>query len=336
MTSPTPAAAAGAPSADVWSRYWGAGTLHSCACAFRGNYEGATAAFWSRQFAGLDDGARIVDVGTGNGAILLLARDAAVARSRGFRLHGVDLAAIDPPASVQDGLERYAGVIFHPRTSMTELPFESGSVDLLTGQYAFEYAPAEPASIEIARVLGSRGRAALVIHSRDSLILETTADQLQSCRLLFEDSGFFDHARALCRLLAAATTPQARQALSRNPKADAARRRFNRAAQALSDRVARARTPDLLQVAMGAVGEALREAHRWGPEQTDVFLARHAADLADERQRLLDLDAAALDADGIAALAERFRALGLASTTIGRVDHEPGRSLGWTLVAAPG
>lgn len=333
----TPSATASAPPAtEVWSRYWGSGILHSCACAFRGNYEGATARFWSEVFAGLDDASVVVDVGTGNGAIPLLARAAAGERGIAFDIHGVDLAAIDPPATAPSDPARYAGIRFHPRTSMTDLPWVTGAVDCLTGQYALEYAPRDAATAEVARVLAPGGRAAFVIHSRDSLILATTADQLASCRLLFEDSGFFEHAQALCGLLAAASTPEARRQLGANPKADAARRRFNRAAQRLSERVARAHTPDLLQVAMGAAGEALREAPGWGATRTAAFLARHEADLRDEWQRLRDLDAAALDGEGITALAQRFAELGLTRSQLGRIEHAPGRQLGWTLVVARG
>lgn len=332
MSTPPSVIASAPPAAEVWSRYWGSGVLHSCACAFRGNYEGATAHFWRELFGGLHEGALVVDIGTGNGAIPLLASAAANERGIRFDIHGVDLAAIDPPATAPADPLRYAGIRFHPRTSMTTLPWADGEVDCLTGQYALEYAPREAATAESARVLGPDGRAAFVIHSRDSLILATTADQLASCRLLFDESGFFQHAQALCGLLAQASTPEARRRLGANPRADAARRRFNRAAQQLSERVAHARTPDLLQVAMGAASQALREAAGWGALRTEAFLAGHEADLRDERQRLLDLDAAALDEGGIRALVQRFAECGLGCARIGRIEHAPGRPLGWTLV----
>ncbi len=164
MPVPAPSANDEAAATEAWTRLWRAGALHSCGCAFRDNYEGATADFWRGRFAALDDGARVVDLGTGNGAILLLAREVAAARGVRFALDGVDLADIDP-AALPGAEDRYAGIRFHPRTSMAALPFADRSVDLVCGQYALEYAPFAPAAAEIARVLAPGGRIAFVLRA---------------------------------------------------------------------------------------------------------------------------------------------------------------------------
>lgn len=313
-----------------WTRYWRAGALHSCGCAYQGNYEGAVARFWDAQFARLPDDACIVDLGTGNGAIPLLASAAATRLGRHWDIHGVDLADIDPAAHAPG---RFAGIHFHPRTSATALPFADASVQLVTGQYAFEYLPRDAAVAELGRVLHADGGVALVLHARDSELLSTTAEQLEHCRLLFDETRLFEAVDALAGLLAEAATPEQRTRLAGDADAIRARERVNAAAASLSARIAEAATPDILQLALGHASDALQNAHRRGAAATHAYVAAAARDLSDERRRLLDLDAAALDRDGMQQLAASLAGIGLVHASIGVLDHERGVRLGWTLVA---
>ena len=116
-------------SAMPWSRLWATGVLHSCATGIHGNYDGEVLAFWQGQFDLAGDGARILDVGTGNGALLLLARERATRRGIGLTLLGVDIADIEPGRAVAGGADRFAGIEFHPRTSVCALPFADGEID---------------------------------------------------------------------------------------------------------------------------------------------------------------------------------------------------------------
>jgi ubiquinone/menaquinone biosynthesis C-methylase UbiE len=322
------------PSREAWSRYWQAGALHSCSGAFAGNYEGATAEFWNAQFAQVPDGGTIVDLGTGNGAIALLAKQAAARLGRRFDIHGVDAAAIDPAAVLPDGARVFEGIRFHPGVSAAQLPFADASVALVCGQYAFEYMPRAAALREIARVLGVRGRAAFVLHARDSSVLETTAEQLEHCRLLFEDSVVFSRARLLGEVMAAANTPQLRRALADDVRAQTLRHELNEAAGLVMERAETARTPDLLRTALGAISSTLQAAAGLGPEGVVEQLNLHERALRDEWDRLVDLDEAALDPAQAEQLRQAFVMAGYAKAALGRLDHAPGQRLGWTLVAA--
>lgn len=327
-TSPIPD-----PAPAAWSRFWQAGVLHSCGGAFGGNYDGPVADFWNAQFARLGDGAVVVDVGTGNGAVALLAKAAAGARGLRFELHGTDVADIDPPASGSRPAGDYAGIRFHPRTPMQHLPFADGGVDLLTSQYAFEYAPREAAVGEIARVLGKRGRAALVLHSRDSVVFQTTQEQLATCRFLFDASALFDRARAMIPFLARATTDAQRRALAANADAEAARRSLNAAVGAVLDRAAALATPDILRKAIDIVAEALRRSAGMGERATLAWLGEGERKLRDEWLRLRDLEAAALDEAGMAALREDFLRHGIAVVRHAPIRHQGGALLGWAMTA---
>ena len=79
----------GSAASGVWSRLWRRGTLHSCATGIAGNYDGEILAFWRRQFQALQSGARVIDVGSGNGPLLLLAAALRRERSDG-EPHGLD------------------------------------------------------------------------------------------------------------------------------------------------------------------------------------------------------------------------------------------------------
>lgn len=317
---------------DIWTRYWQAGVLHSCGCAFAGNYDGPIADFWRARFADLPAQAVLVDVGTGNGALPLLALDLAKGRDVAWQIHGIDLADIDPAGPSAAG-ERYHGVQFHPRTSVTAMPFADASVDLVVGQYALEYTPIHAAVTEIARVTKRRSRAAFVLHSADSVVLAATGPQLENARLLFEESAFFQHARNLGAVLADAPTPQARQRLAADPRAQAARRRFNQAAARLSRRIAESEVPDLLQTALGQAADALQHAHLVGAKSTLQYLDEREQALRDEVLRLRDLAVAALNPQAAEALRQRFLQAGFSAAELGRIDHAPSRPMGWTLVA---
>jgi ubiquinone/menaquinone biosynthesis C-methylase UbiE len=322
------------PSLDAWTRYWRSGALHSCSCAFPDNYSGATESFWNERFGALRGGATVVDLGTGNGAIALLAKAAAMAQGMQWRIHGVDRAAIDPAASAGAAARRFEGIVFHPGVSAGTLPFGDAAVDLVTGQYALEYMPREAVTAEIARVLGTRGQGGFVLHARDSVVLSTTAEQLGHCRLLFEDSAIFAHARVMAQVLAHAATPEQRRALAEDPRAQSLRHELNEAAGQVMDRIEQARTPDLLRSAIGAISSTLQAAAALGEEGTLQRLALHEQALRDEWDRLCDLDEAALSPQGIEDLRRRFVDLGYAGTRVGRLQHSPELDLGWTLVVA--
>lgn len=321
--------------AGIWERLWKTGALHSCAGAFRENYDGALAAFWTARFGALEDGAVVLDVGTGNGAIPLLAKDAARARGVAFRIHGADIADIDPVGSCPDGARRYEGIEFHPRAPLEKLPFADASVDLVCSQYAFEYARRDAALAEVVRVMGPRGQAGFVLHARASLVCSTALEQLEHCRFLLRESGLFAQARGLAQRLAA-TGPDGPARRVADHDTERLRVALNASAGEVQRRMAVTQTRDMLAKAMHIVSTVLAEAPRNPPEVTLPWFDRAVSGLADEERRLQALDAAALDEAGMAALREAFQARGCRDCDIGVLHHERGPLMGWTLVVANG
>ena len=134
----------------AWSDYWSRGALHSCVGSYAGNYGGAIATYWRTVFATLPRGARVLDVGTGNGPLPRLLLDA---RPDDSDLHvdAIDLAALAPRWAAQPAYA--ARVRFHPGVATEHLPFAAAAFDLVTSQFGFEYAERGPALAECLRVL---------------------------------------------------------------------------------------------------------------------------------------------------------------------------------------
>lgn len=312
-----------------WSGLWRSGVLHSCSQGIGENYDAEIGMFWRQCILDLPERATVLDVGTGNGAILLLARQL----RPDLRLIGVDLADIDPVAHMADGARLYAGIHFHPRTAMQSLPVPAASVDLLTSQYAFEYAPEREALLEFRRVLSPTGRLAMIVHGDGTEIARISGLQLHACAMVLADDGVLALAAALVQQMASAAGRGTLDRLGNDPLAEQTRHRFNNAAQQLLDHAVAqpdttvfARTAQILRQALAIVRDE--------PDNAIKALQQGRQLLLHEQQRLKEFQRAArsaaqmrplcrwLDDNGLPA---RFEAL-----------HYRGTSMGWKLVAGGG
>ena len=109
----------------------------------------------------LDPAAKILDIGTGNHAATLLAREV----SDDFELHGIDVARL--PAPAEDTR------IHALRMSAERLGFSDGQFTAVTSVNGIEYAEIDRAFPEMRRVMRRGAYGALVLHRPDSLIVES-------------------------------------------------------------------------------------------------------------------------------------------------------------------
>lgn len=320
-----------------WSSYWAHGFLHSCGTSFAGNYGEEFSAVWHGFFAGLPDGARILDVGTGNGAIAFLARDIARANGRAFEIHAADAAEIRPEAVARTRGVDASGINFHGRTPAEQTGFPAASFAAVTSQFGIEYAEWPAAGTEVRRLLAPGGRCCFVMHHADSVIVATSAEEISHADFLLDTTQVLELARRMMQRLqavdAAVDRAAAMAALQADPEAEAGRLAYNAAAASVTERIGAAEHPDLLRLALGAVGEALKRRKRESAAAAINLLGQVEREIRYSRRRLQDLQSAACDA---ARLEARIRVMKDRGLSVRRCEplERPGTGvIGWVLEA---
>jgi ubiquinone/menaquinone biosynthesis C-methylase UbiE len=320
--------------AAAWTRYWASGHLHSCPNAFAGNYGDELREFWFDFFGALPDGARVLDIGTGNGAVAFLARDAADARGRQFHIEGIDAARINPEEAAKRLAIPAGGVVFHGNTSSEHTGYPDGRFDAVSSQYAIEYSNVEETIGELARILSAGGRAAFVIHHTGSEALATTRLELKAFEYLSHEAPLVLAARQLLRRLATARGPRELAALA----ADRDSRRLQKDVEKELRRVvAYARAPGrnaaFLEGIAAQVAAAVREIGTKGVGPAGRRLAALEEEMAAHHERLRSIVRAARDRTGIETFCEQMAAAGFAAETPGELRRRGSDLLGWTLTA---
>ncbi len=320
---------------DPWDRYWAYGNLHSFSQVTRGNYGGDIAAFWQDRFEALPDGACIVDVGTGNGAVALLALDAAAATGREFTVHGTDLAAIDPVTQVTDDAvrERLARIRFHPRTPAEALPFADATVDLVCSQFGLEYSDTARSIPELARVLRAGGQAALILHHGDSSFVRAAREEARGIDYVLDDTRVYLKTRNFLRALAETRSPRAGSSGALPPKAAKKRRAVDEAIESIQTAARGQSNPRVLLGPLNYVQEVLAMTGNVGAKEALGWLEEARQRVVLMRQRLADMQAAACTEEDIAMIERQLDAAGFTAIRTAVFEDENGSVTGWRMEA---
>ena len=312
---------------DAWTEYWATGALHSCAGSFQGDYGGEIGGFWARVFHGLGDGDRVLDLCCGNGALgrLLAARE-------GFAGSGVAMDAVDAAAVAPGWLDTLppperARFRFHPGVDAGRLPFEDGAFDLCASQYGIEYA-GPPAWDEARRVLSPGGRFAAVVHHAGSLPVRIAREEVAHLDWLQAPGGPLEAAGTLAPFMAMAAAPGGVERLNRDPDAIRARDAFRRAMQALEERAAGARYPDVLDEAAQPLAGALQAARQRGAAAAADGLRDASSAWALQHRRAAALVEVAMDREQLLGLAARISP---AVPEPGELRFGNGEVAGWSI-----
>lgn len=183
---------------EAWADFWGqhAGqTASGCLPQALEQIEAAQRAMWQGFARELKKGARVLDLGTGDGAVLkkmLKVRTDLV-------LTGVDSSPRLPPHP--------KGISLRAEIAIESLPFEDASVDAVTSQFGYEYGDTRSASMEVARVLRSGGRLLLAVHRRDGPIVAHNLPRRDALRWVLSPGGHVEKARNLISARRAAPLP---------------------------------------------------------------------------------------------------------------------------------
>ena len=309
-------------SLEQWETYYRGGAISTCPTARDGGYDLEVRDAWVEFFTPLPDGARILDIGTGNGVIPLIAADTAAALGRRWEIHGADLARIDPPRHVPDGARRFAGIQFHPGVDTAKLPFESASFDAVSGHYALEYADTAAALAQVHRVLKPGGRAQFVIHHAGSALLRSAHLSLREAAWLLGEAKIYRRVHKLVTM----------DQLS--PSAKVAAEELRGIIQQLKAAVEHARRSGagrVLDVALDATQKLLAMRQRVSPAKTGIEVERAEQDMRASVRRLNDLVAHARSDEAMAAIEAQARAAGFTDVSREPLHHAGANLVGWRL-----
>ncbi len=198
MVAPSDPADTASLQQRAWSRYWSSGALTSLPEDFRANYDGEIRDFWRARCVDLADGAAVLDVCTGNGAVALLLAEALADLGLGARITAIDRAEIRPEL-IRQRFPALAGhvdsVRFLGGRAFEDAALHDASQDLITSQYGIEYCEPGEAARQCARLLKPGGRLALLSHATDSAMRATMQQELEQYEVL-ADSGLFERLQA--------------------------------------------------------------------------------------------------------------------------------------------
>jgi ubiquinone/menaquinone biosynthesis C-methylase UbiE len=316
-----------------WTRYWSRGRIAACSGDEDGNYFPEIKRRWTGFFNLLNDGDAILDVATGNGAVLALALNYAERLKIQFSLFGVDRA--NP---VDTGLADKAAALgcilqLQGDTPAEALPFEDARFHAVTSQYALEYTDLSRSVPEIARVLQAGGELMLITHTRESDIMDQTRIELDDGDFVLSPDGVLDCFEQLVRT--ESRTGAAAPATEQPEHFPELKNQFSQAAAAVLDRL-RDRNPvqaRFLQGVMTSMGEVYQHRLQYPPETVLQKTAEVRTETLAHLDRLQDMHDAACGPEGLGQLRTLLRDSGLEIRTDEIVRQEDGAVLGHQLIS---
>jgi ubiquinone/menaquinone biosynthesis C-methylase UbiE len=156
---------------NYWSEYWSQGYLTSFGQDIKNNYTGKLKNSWLDFRSTLHNNVSILDIGTGNGALLELIQNQ---DNLSFNCTGIDSAQINEKVSKQISGN------FISNVKAEELPFDDAEFDVVISQFALEYSDLNKSIIELFRVLKPGGRFQFVCHEQDSDIVKPNVQILDA------------------------------------------------------------------------------------------------------------------------------------------------------------
>ncbi|MEW6996658.1 class I SAM-dependent methyltransferase [Colwelliaceae bacterium BS250] len=170
---------------NYWSQYWRQGHLTSFGDDIKDNYIGALKQVWLAEFAQVTNEHQVLDLATGNGALIGLLYDNK-ADGDYPSIDGIDLAEIQISAEL---LNVSTKTRFSGGVNCENLSFADHSQDLIISQFGIEYANFSKALKEVARVLKPDGRCQFICHHPLSIIVKPNQDILRQSIAIQSSNG---------------------------------------------------------------------------------------------------------------------------------------------------
>ena len=285
--------------ASQWSEYWRKGTITTFHKQFEDNYDGEIREFWFDILAGLKAGTRVVDLATGNGALIQLLLDFSQQEQLPLSIDGVDFADIKPRLKENP----LATVCIHANTEIEKTGLLADSFDLIISQYGLEYADLPPALAEIRRLAKMGAKLALIVHTEGSQLIRQGKETLVQIDFVARQANIPPIVKALLERLAVLRR-RGQSRFEQDPRAEKQRAKLNRKLQAIIDFSDTQEDPGFLSYlidnCMGVFQSAAAREMTTG--QKLAVLNGVEAETRAYRKRMEDLITAALSTERLAAL----------------------------------
>lgn len=172
---------------DSWDTYW-RDAMDGAAYTSGGLHHPAIQSFWDGFFrrARVEyDAPKIIDIASGNGAVVECAASA-------FGEQSMDFTCLDISASAIRTLKQRFPAVHTIVADALQIPLDSASYDLATSQFGIEYAGLDAIS-EVARLVAPGGQLALLLHNRSGSIYRECAASLDAMQRL-QEANFIPYA----------------------------------------------------------------------------------------------------------------------------------------------
>jgi len=281
--------------------------------AGQSNYDERVAAGWRAFFRTLPEGARILDLCTGNGAVAIIAAEVSALHGKRFDITGIDLADIDPKRFVS----RYGGianeVTFVRKTSCERLPYADGGFDAIVSQFGVEYSDLDESLAEAARVMAPCARLRLFLHAREGTVVAQTKKAIADADFLLDKAKLCDRAAQCFRAVAA--VERGDDSVEAVARADRYFATFQSSLESVTRHLKRATDQAMIRNATAVLLHAYDHRHQ---VPTDALVAK-AAELKDEivahRSRQRALVRAAVNKSRMEKLAAALAGMGMIDVT---------------------
>lgn len=272
---------------SYWSEYWQQGHVNSFADSISRNYEGELAEQWLTFFTETNvHGGKVIDLATGNGALIDLAIN--VGHYRKAEYIGVDYATLN----IGDNLN-HPNITFLQEQNIESLPFADNAVTAVVSQFGIEYSDLNLTLNEVSRVLRPGGKLRVVVHRKESVIVEPNFQILTVIQRLQEKGSPLEALKRLVTALNESSKPNKSKEAIRLELNEKVGKLVNEHKQALYD----TNFPQLLKTVLNP---------KVSIAQKEKIFVEYDKELESHGERLSDLIDAASDSEEITLLKSKL------------------------------
>jgi len=185
----------------IWDAYWQDSRMQAAGPDNAPDIEQALDTHWAQLTGALPNGAKVLDLACGNGAVASVVARVSQEMGKSISVSGIDAADIDPPRYVARLAPLLQTIDFRANTRMEELPFEPATFDAVFSQYGYEFGDMGKTTSEIVRVLKPRGSVVVLALSASSHVVEAANKRMKQSQYILTQTKLFDVALAVAQAL---------------------------------------------------------------------------------------------------------------------------------------